>query len=228
MRKERFGYQGIVKATLGKLIDWGWVFAPSDIFTLAAHREEWMQKPGFGAKSVDNILTAIEAARTTTLDKFIASLGIPLIGHTVAKDLVKYLPTYEEFRHMAQTKGNFSLYPGFADAKTFAIWNYDFTEADKIYPYLHIGNVEPANVETKTLDGVTVVITGKLNLYKNRAELQKAIELAGGKVTSSVSKNTTYLINNDNTSTSAKNLSAQKLGVEVITEQDFVSRFLTK
>ena len=226
--KKGLDIKGLSKATLGKLIDWGWVFAPSDIFTLAAHREEWMQKPGFGAKSVDNILTAIEAARTTTLDKFIASLGIPLIGHTVAKDLVKYLPTYEEFRHMAQTKGNFSLYPGFADAKTFAIWNYDFTEADKIYPYLHIGNVEPANAETKTLDGVTVVITGKLNLYKNRAELQKAIELAGGKVTSSVSKNTTYLINNDNTSTSAKNLSAQKLGVEVITEQDFVSRFLTK
>lgn len=226
--KKGLDIKGLSKATLGKLIDWGWVFAPSDIFTLAAHREEWIQKPGFGAKSVDNILTAVEAARTTTLDKFISSLGIPFIGQTLAKELVKYISTYEEFRNMAITKGNFSLYPGFADSKTQAIWNYDFTEADRIYPYLHIGIVEQTNAATQSLNGITVVITGKLNLYKNRAELQKAIELAGGKVTSSVSKNTTYLINNDNTSTSAKNLSAQKLGVEVITEQDFVSRFLTK
>lgn len=226
--KKGLDIKGLSKATLGKLIDWGWVFAPSDLFTLSTHREEWMKKPGFGIKSVDNILNSIEVARTTTLDKFISALGIPFIGQTLAKDLVKYIPTYEEFRHMAQTKGNFSLYPGFADSKTFAIWNYDFTEADRVYPYLVIRGVEPTNVVPKTLDGVTVVITGKLNLYKNRAELQEAIAAAGGKVTGTVSKNTTYLINNDNTSTSSKNLTAQKLGVEIITEQDFVSRFLTK
>ena len=73
---------------------------------------------------------------------------------------------------------------------------------------------------------MTVVITGKLNLFKNRAELQAAIESQGGKVTGSVTKNTHYLVNNDNNSTSAKNMSAIKLGIPVVTEQEFFEKFL--
>ena len=78
----------------------------------------------------------------------------------------------------------------------------------------------------KTLEGITIVVTGKLKLYKNRAELQSAIENAGGKVVGSVSGNTDYLINNDNTSTSSKNLTAQKLGIPILTEEEFVQKFL--
>jgi DNA ligase (NAD+) len=81
--------------------------------------------------------------------------------------------------------------------------------------------------ETSSLTGVNIVITGKLNLFKNRAELQQAIENKGGKVIGSVSKNTNYLINNDNTSTSAKNMSAKKLNIPIITEEEFVAQFLT-
>ena len=77
------------------------------------------------------------------------------------------------------------------------------------------------------MDGVTVVITGKLTQYKNRSALQADIESRGGKVVGSVSKNTNYLINNDNTSSSAKNVAAQKLGVPVLTEAEFIEKFLT-
>ena len=82
-----------------------------------------------------------------------------------------------------------------------------------------------AEVEKKSLDGITVVITGKLNQYKNRDALKEVIEAAGGKVAGSVSKNTNYLINNDATSSSSKNVTAQKLGVEIITESDFMKKF---
>lgn len=225
--KKGLDIKGISKATLGKLIEWNWVNSLSDIFKLDEHRTEWMNKPGFGQKSVDKILDSIQAARHTTLEKFISSLGIPFIGQTVSKDLVKVIPTYEEFKEKAQNKFDFAQYPGFAGSKTLAIWNYNFSEADKIYPYL-IFEEQIKKETNNNLEGITVCITGKLKLYKNRAALQEAIEAAGGKVSSSVSGKTDYLINNDITSTSSKNLTAQKLGVKIITEQDFFDQFLTK
>jgi DNA ligase (NAD+) len=114
-----------------------------------------------------------------------------------------------------------------------SLWKFDYREADELaQKYLTITNPywkDPTATEStqkSDLMGKTVVITGKLALYKNRAELAAAIEQAGGKVASSVSKNTDYLINNDNTSGSAKNVSAQKLGIPVVTEQEFVEKFL--
>lgn len=225
--KKGLDIKGISKATLSKLIEWNWVTNLHDIFELSAHRTEWINRPGFGTKSVDKILEAIQIARHTTLEKFISSLGIPFVGQTVSKDLVKVIPTYEEFKEKAQNKFDFAQYPGFAGSKTLAIWNYNFSEADKIYPYL-IFEEQIKEETNNNLEGITVCITGKLNLYKNRAALQEAIEAAGGKVSSSVSGKTNYLINNDITSTSSKNLTAQKLGVKIITEQDFFDQFLTK
>ena len=226
--KKGLDIKGISKATLGKLIDWEWVNCLSDMFKLDEHRTEWINKSGFGQKSVDKILESIQAARHTTLEKFISSLGIPFIGQTISKDLVKIIPTYEEFRDKAQSKFDFTQYPGFAGSKTLAIWNYDFSEADRIYPYLIFEEKKEEENSNNNLEGLTICITGKLNLYKNRAALQDAIEAAGGKCTSSVSSKTNYLINNDSASTSSKNLTAQKLGVKIITEQEFVDQFLTK
>ena len=78
----------------------------------------------------------------------------------------------------------------------------------------------------QTLEGITVAITGKLTQFKNRDEFKQAIENAGGKVASSVSSKTNYLITNDTSSGSSKNLTAQKLGVEIISETDFIQKFL--
>jgi DNA ligase (NAD+) len=223
--KKGLDIKGLSEATLEKLIDWGWVNCLSDIFKLSQYRKEWVKKAGFGQKSVDNILDAIEKSKTVKLENFIASLGIPLIGKTVSKELVKHIKTYEEFRDKVKSHFDFSEYEGFADSKTSAIWNYDFTEADKIYSYLTVP-VEDSEVESNTsLNGVTVVITGKLEKYKNRAEFQSAVEAAGGKVVGSVSKKTNYLVNNDSSSNSSKNLTAQKLGIPILTEEEFIKKF---
>ena len=193
--KKGLDIKGLSKATLEKLIDWGWINNLSDIFELKQHRAEWVTKAGFGVKSVDNILNAIEAAKNPSLDSFISSLGIPFIGKTVSKELVKQIHSYEEFRDKAQSRFDFSSYDGFAGSKTSAIWNYNFSEADKVYQYLTVPVVEEkASVNPASLNGITVVITGKLTMYKNRAALQADIEAAGGKVVGSVSKNTNYLI----------------------------------
>ena len=223
--KKGLDIKGLSKATLEKLMDWGWVNNFSDIMTLANYRNQWISKPGFGEKSVDKILNAIEASKNTSLKNFIASLGIPLVGETVSKELVKHISTYEDFKHKVNSKFNFAIYDGFADSKTSAILNYDFTEADKVYEYLTIqDSVE--QTDNNSLNGITVVITGKLHSFKNRTELQKTIESHGGKVVGSVSSNTNYLINNDLNSDSAKNRTAKDLGVTILSENEFINKFL--
>lgn len=225
--KKGLDIKGLSKATLEKLIDWNWVNSFEDIFNLKQYADEWEQKPGFGKKSVNNILNSIENSKHTTLSSFIASIGIPLIGNTVSKEIVKYVNTYNEFREYINNKFDFSQLDGFAISKTENLLNFNYEEADKVYPYLIIENPVNEKCENKSLDGLVFVITGSLKQFKNRAELQSKIEELGGKVSSSVSKNTNYLINNDSNSNSSKNLTAQKLGIPIITEQDFIKNFLT-
>ena len=206
-------------------MDWGWVNNIVDIMTLSQYKEEWMKKPGFGARSVEKILTSIETAKTTTLEKFISSLGIPLIGTTVSKDLVKHITTFDDLVLKAQQHYDFSTIDGFADSKTEAIWNFDYSDGKKVYQYLTIEK-QPEQNSNNNLNNIKVVITGKLNIYKNRKLLQVDIENHGGKVVGSVSSNTNYLINNDNTSTSAKNMAAKKLNIPILTEEEFIEKFL--
>lgn len=225
--KKGLDIKGLSKATLEKLIAWGWVNDISDLMVLINHRSEWIKMPGFGQKSVDKILDAIENAKFTTLEAFISSLGIPLVGRTVSKELVKHIDSYEEFRQMVENKFDFSAYDGFAESKTSAIWNFDFTEADKVYPYLYFKKEETPVESNQSCENLRVVITGKLKQFKNRDAFKACIEEHGGKVVDSVSKNTSYLINNDTESSSTKNQSAKKLGIPIISEQEFIEKFLT-
>ena len=223
--KKGLDIKGLSKATLEKLIDWGWIAELSDIYQLEQYAVEWKKKPGFGEKSVSNILNAIAASKECDLESFISSIGIPLIGRSMTKELLKHINSYEEFREKINSRFNFSEYDGFAGSKTDAILNFDYTEADKIYTFLNIKTEKEEASPVLINKDLTVVITGKLNHYKNRSELQTAIEKIGGKVVGSVSAKTNYLINNDINSNSSKNVSAKKLGVEIISEEDFVKRF---
>lgn len=225
--KKGLDIKGLSKATLGKLVDWGWVNEPADLFTLTKYTKEWLQKPGFGPKSVENIMIAIEASRIPKLSSFICALGIPHVGKTLSAELVKYFDSYEEFKQAAQTGWDFTQIDGAAYEKASAIWNFNFAEADKVDAFmLGYENDDPAAADSN-LTSTTVVITGKLNNFKNRDELTKEITNRGGKVTSSVSKNTNILINNDVNSTSSKNVSAQRLGIPIMTEEEFINLYLS-
>ena len=225
--KKGLDIKGISKATLEKLIDWEWVLKREDIFELKMRRPEWIKKPGFGVASVDKVLAAIEAARTTTDTAFIASLGIPLIGNSVAKDLMKHFQSYRDLREAIEEKYDFSKIDGFAEAKTLALWNYDYTEADNIYDnYMNVIKEEKIENTNNSCKDLKFVITGKLTSYKKRDDLKKIIEELGGKVTDSVTKATSYLINNDINSTTGKNQTAKKLEVPIITEEEFIKKFV--
>ena len=223
--KKGLDIKGLSLATFEKLLDWKWIESLIDIFKLKEHREEWISKPGFGVASVDKILNSIEESKNTTLDAFIASLGIPLIGNTVSKELIKYFKTYDEFRDAVNDDTyHFSTIDGFGPEMDNELKYFNYSEADEIYHLLNI-KIPEEKEENLKLKDLTFVITGKLKKYKNRAELVDVISKAGGKVASSVSGKTNYLINNDITSNSSKNLTAKKLGVKIITEEDFEKIF---
>ena len=228
--KKGLDIKGLSKATLEKLIDWGWISNIQDIYNLKDIKEEWISKPGFGVKSVNNILSAIEESKKCKLENFISAIGIPLIGRTVSKELVKYINNYDDFKEKIKNNYDFSDIEGFGPAMNKAIHDFDYTSADAIYyNYLTIEQSQKEEIAEggSSLEGMIFVITGKLKSFKNRDELKAVIESKGGKVAGSVSKNTNYLINNDNLSTTAKNKKAQELGIPIITEETFKQKFLT-
>ena len=226
--KKGLDIKGLSKATLEKLIDWGWAKNIPSIFALNYYRDEWVLKPGFGSKSVDKILNAIDYSRNNCeLHQFICALGIPLIGSSASKELTKYYNTYENFRMAIDIGVQFWGYDNFGMEMHKAIVNFDYSDADAMVQSGVItfnSTTQKSNQDT-SLDGLTFVITGKLNHFKNRDAIKDKIESLGGKVTGSVSKNTNYLINNDKDSTSSKNKSAKTLGIPILNEEDFIKTF---
>ena len=226
--KKGLDIKGLSKATLEKLIDWGWVKNIPSIFALNYYRDEWVLKPGFGSKSVDKILNAIDYSRNNCeLHQFICALGIPLIGSSASKELTKYYNTYENFRMAIDIGVQFWGYDNFGMEMHKAIVNFDYSDADAMVQsgVITFNSTTQKSNQENTLDGLTFVITGKLNHFKNRDAIKDKIESLGGKVTGSVSKNTNYLINNDKDSTSSKNKSAKTLGIPILSEEDFIKMF---
>lgn len=225
--KKGLNAKGLSKATIEKLIDWRWVNEIRDVFTLSEHTDEWKKKAGFGEKSVMNIITSIRESCNTDLESVISAAGIPLIGRAVAREISTRFSTYDSFREATRGSFDFSSLEGFGYEMNKSLKNFDYNELDYIVNnFLTINNKIEENKEQK-LEGKTFCITGKLNKehWKNRDELSSFIASLGGKVVSAMSPNVDYLINNDISSNSAKNLKAKELGKPIINEQMFIDMF---
>lgn len=221
--KKGLDIKGISLATIEKLINWGWLNGLADIFRLDRYRTEWVAKSGFGEVSVGKILDSIDKSKKQVrLDRYIAALGIPLVGGTVAKEIVKYYPTWEEFRNAVG--GRWDTFDGFGPEISKAINNFDYTEADEIAEMLTFAEDQPtrSQSETAAIKDKVFCVTGKLQSFKNRDALKADIEAHGGKVVGSMSSKVNYLINNDITSTSSKNQAAKAAGIPIITEDDYI------
>ena len=223
--KKGLNAKGISKATIEKLIDWGWINGIKDVFTLDAYAEDWKKKAGFGEKSVNNIITSIRESGNTDLESVISAAGIPLIGRTVAKQIASIFNTYEDFRE-AIGNFDFSEIDGFGYEMNKSLKNYNYDELDYIVNnYLNISNNNNNtnnNIDNKLIN-INFCITGRLHHFKNRDALVKIIEENGGKVVSKISKNVKYLINNDMNSSSEKTIQAKNLGIKIITEEEFLN-----
>lgn len=222
--KKGLDIRGLSRATLEKLIDWGWVNEIADLYKLESHKEEWILKPGFGKVSVNNALTAIQMSRIPKLEKFICALGIPLVGTSLSKELAKHFKSYEELRDAAKSHYDFTHLDKVAYEKASALWNFDWANADLIAANI-LGYEQDEAPIAQDMIGEKICITGILHHFRNRNELIQTIEAHGGKVVGSVSSQTTWLINNNISSTSVKNKTAERLGIPIITEEEFINHY---
>jgi DNA ligase (NAD+) len=219
-RKKGLDIRGLSHATLGKLIDLGWLNNIIDIYSLKGHRLEWIKLAGFGEKSVDKILNAIEESKKCKLENFISALGIPLIGLTVAKEIVKYYPTWNDFKDAIG--GKWSDLDGFGLEMEKSLNSFDYTEADKIAEMLNfIESEKILIVDLNNSKDFTLCVTGKLGqVWKKRDDLIAFAESKGCKVTGSISAKTNYLVCNDKDSNTVKHQNAKKLGIPIINETE--------
>lgn len=217
--KKGLDIKGLSKATLEKLIDWGWVESKLDIFKLHEHKADWVKKSGFGEKSVSNILNAIEKAKDVSLSQFIASLGIPLVGTTVSKLIEKKCVTYVQFKDdVLNDSFSFTDWDGIGPEINQALKTFDYTEADTLNAEaVRIYFAKADLVKATTLEGKRFAITGSISI--GRAKLSEYIEKHGGTVTSSVSRKTDFLIANQ-PEDSAKYKNATAYGTKILTEDE--------
>lgn len=224
--RDALNIDGLSEATLEKFIQKGFIKDKTDIFHLDKFKDEIVAMEGFGEKSYANLIEAVEKAKDTDLVRVLYGLGIDNIGLSTAKLIVKKLKGDPQ-AVLSVTAQELTDIDGIGEVIAEAFVRY-FADEKKKEEYIRLlGEVRLKEIEesqeTEELAGKTFVITGNVTHFANRKELKELIERMGGKVTGSVTGNTSYLINNDSMSQSTKNKTAAKLGVPVITEEEFIT-----
>lgn len=216
------------ESTIEKFINLGWLNSIKDIYHLSVHENDMKTLEGFGKKSVEKLLNSIEESRKTSLERFLYSLSVPLLGKSASKMIAEAVD-YDlgKFMNIMTIYGAkyFGSIQGIGNVLISSMDNYFEKQCDKIWQLSKEFVFETkGNYKTNDLlNGKTFVITGSLNHYSNRNELKEVIESNGGKVSGSISSKTSYLINNDIDSTSSKNKKAKSLGIPIINEEDFAN-----
>lgn len=224
--RDAMNIDGLSEATIEKFITMGFVREYADLYHLDRYKEGIVSMEGFGLKSYENIIEAVNNSRKVTLAKVIYSLGINNVGLSNAKLICKkYNDDYEAI--INADIAELSTIDGIGEIIAGSIVDY-FREAENIRILkdllleLTIEISEKKDEATQTLSGKVFVITGDVVHFANRNELKEYIEDKGGKVTGSVTSKTNYLINNDIMSGSSKNKKAKELGIPIITEEEFL------
>lgn len=222
--RDALNIDGLSESTLEKFLSKGFIKSDSDLFHLDKFKDEIINMDGFGKRSYEKLIAALDEAKNTTVSRFLYSLGIAGIGSANAKMIAKYFDNDID-RIISASKDDLLEIEGIGDVLANSI--VDFFKSEK-----NIENVESLRKILKfekeesgggdKLSGKVCVITGSLQHFSNRNELKELIEKNGGKVSGSVSSKTNYLINNDTASNSSKNKKAKELGVEIISEEDFL------
>ena len=230
--KEGMNIDGISEQTLAKFINLGWIREYADIYKLNNHIREIASLDGFGERSARNMMQAINRSRTVDARNLLIALSIPKCGPDVAKRLLASYSIDDVLKLSENTlfseldlkdidgigpEREAIIKEWFRNPANISMLNNLLSEVSVTQPHS-----EPAG---NSCEGLTFVITGDVHHFKNRNELKAYIESQGGKVTGSVSKSTSFLINNDIASTSGKNKKAQQLQIPIISEDDFIERF---
>lgn len=223
--RDALNVEGLSEATLEKLIDLGYIKEYADLFKLDRYRLRIESLEGFGKKSYANLAESIENARKASLVSVIYGLGIPNIGLANAKLIVKHFKG--DFNAIRNSSVDLLIQIdgiGRVMAEGFVGWMNNPKNIEILDHLLEVLELEKYQVSNQDaiFENLTFCITGSVEHFSNRSELKEIIESRGGKVTSSVTKKTNYLINNDLMSTSSKNKKAQELNIPIINEEMFL------
>lgn len=228
--KNAMNIDGLSESTLEKFINLGYLNSFIDIYKLNEHYNEIIKLEGFGKRSADKLMVAIENSKHTTLDRFIYALCIPLIGRTASKTISKHFNgNFNEFyKNCVLFPFNFEQLEDFGYQMALSMDNYlknNYGSIEMLAEYMTFEIPQITNTVNSNLAGKTFVITGSLNKFANRKDAIEKIESLGGKVSGSVSKKTDYLVNNDINFTSGKNKKAKEIGIPIITEEELINMF---
>ena len=220
---------GLSIQTMLKFINMGFLKGFSDIYHLDAHSGEIMAEDGFGDKSVSNMLEAINGSRNVKAVNFLYALSIPMIGLDAAKKFINTLG-FDIFKERLEKNIPFDDIDGIGPEKSASVleWYSHSTNAEEFERLLTEVTITDGEAKASlvgTCQGLTFVITGDVHDFKNRDEFKAYVEANGGKVAGSVSGKTDFLVNNDLESASSKNTKAKSLGIPIISEDEFISRF---
>lgn len=230
--RDALNVDGLSEATLSFLIKEIGISCVKDLYVIRDNNDtvyRWVNAEGFGRKSVTKILNSIEKSRKTSLERFLYSLSIPLLGKSASMmiaDSVDY--DLDTFINEMTTKGaeHFRYLPGIGDSLINSLniyWKNHYSDIIQLANEFTFETQKFIMSETTNeLENKTFVITGSVNHYQNRDALKADIESHGGKVVGSISSKVNYLINNDINSTSSKNQKAKSLNVPIISEDQFL------
>jgi DNA ligase (NAD+) len=213
----------------------GLIKVPGDIFRLKSHADDIQEREGWGKKSVERLIEAIEARRKISLDRFIYALGIRQVGEATAKLLARHYRTLENWRKSMEAAAKDA--EGDAAQELDAISQIGPSVAADIVAFFaeshnretlddlkRVGvqveaSAAPARAANSPVAGKTVVFTGTLETM-TRPEAKARAEQLGANVTESVSKKTDYVI--VGADAGSKATKAKALGVTMLTEQDWL------
>lgn len=230
--RDALDIRGISGAAINTFIGKHWLKEYADFYHLKDHLLEISSISGYGAKSAKKMIDSIEKSRHTTGERIIYGLSIPLVGKDVAKKVLSVY-SFSDLMDMLLSGtariSDFSKIDGIGDEKSSALIKW-FNNADNNLAVRHLLAELDVEEPVKSTGGdkcagLTFCITGGVHSFKNRDEFKAYVESQGGKVSGSVSKKLTALVNNDAQSTSSKNRKAHELGVLIITEDEFIVRY---
>lgn len=225
-----FNIEGIGTNTIEMLLDGGWIQSYADVFRLKDKKEEILESGLFSDDRVEKMLTAIETAKTITDVKFLTALHISGLTEMVARAILDVYSLKEFLDHVKKHESIYDLVSvkgiGVENSARILSWFECEANVEILRDLMKEVTVTESNKDKgNSCEGLTFVVTGSVHVFKNRDALKNYIFAQGGKLSGSVSKSTSFLVNNDIESTSSKNKKAHALNVPIISEDEFIERF---
>ena len=223
---------GLAESTISLLIDNGFIQNYYDLYNLK-NKPEIARLEGLGMGSYNNLINAIENSKNVKLGNFLYAFGIEMVGKTAAKDIANHVQTVQALVQALDNGYDFRQIDGIGDKTNQSLnkwWRtlgnrQLFISLAQIMNFATSQSLSPQGANTQGSNGIAgkvFCVTGSVNIFPNRSAVGEYIESRGGRLASSVTAKTDYLVTNDTTSGSAKNKKAQELGKPILTEQQLI------